>query len=431
MTTAILNADLTGRHGQLKSQGMLITVIAEKIAGRYFCRRTLLNHLPMKIINACTFLFSLALLPAVICRAQEKGMSISNSGKPFFSLEQKQQMAQAGAAPGGAEAVAPVSFRYAASKVMRGVVWVLTNYRPGFQPPANTSLEYYHKLRSGANKPASSVCGSASGVLLTDDGYLVTNYHAVKDAVSVEIVLNDRRSYIAQVIGGDSLTDLALLKIAARQLPFVIFGSTDSIDTGDWVLAAGNPLNLTSTVTAGIVSAKSRSVDLLEEQGGSFSFIQTDAVMNSGNSGGALVDIYGRLIGINTGILTQTGAYSGYSFAIPVEVVKKVCNDILRYGQLRRGFIGLYLKEIGSGNGLYVDSLVKAGTGERSGIRSQDIVVAVNDKPMLTMAAFNEMLILHRPGEKVNVTVLRDGKQLQLPVVLNAQEEIISFISGR
>ncbi|MFD0778655.1 S1C family serine protease [Flavobacterium myungsuense] len=190
--------------------------------------------------------------------------------------------------------------------------------------------------------------GSASGVILTPDGYIITNNHVVKNADEIEITLFDGHSYPAKIIGNDPQTDLALLKIDQKQLSFIMFGDSDKIEVGEWVVAVGNPFNLASTVTVGIVSAKARNINILNNQGAIESFIQTDAAVNPGNSGGALVTLEGKLIGINTAIATPTGVYAGYAFAIPVDIVKKVANDLMNFGSVQRGVLGIVIRDMDS-----------------------------------------------------------------------------------
>ncbi|SEL39570.1 serine protease, S1-C subfamily, contains C-terminal PDZ domain [Chitinophaga rupis] len=369
-------------------------------------------------------------LPGLRVNAQEKEIRFRAGTPSFNSLEQKQQESQR-PAENLANAPAPpaaVSFRYAAAKASPAVVHIMATYKPGYQrPDINPFSKFYNDelWPNTNNRPAGKdYTGSASGVILSSDGYIVTNYHVAANTLSVEVQLPDKRTYDAQLVGADSLTDLALLKIQARGLPFVAFGSTDSVAVGDWVLAIGNPLNLECTATAGIVSAKSRSINTLEEKGGISSFIQTDAVMNDGSSGGALLDFNGRLIGINTGIFTLTGTYTGYSFSIPVEVVRKVCNDLLRYGKASRAYMGIFLKDMPYAPGIYVDSLLQQGAGMRAGLRKGDLILRVDGREIKNVTAFNEMMMLHHPGDKVIVSAIRNGKSLNVAVWLNSQQEI-------
>jgi serine protease Do len=283
--------------------------------------------------------------------------------------------------------------------------------------------------------------GSASGVIVSNDGYIVTNNHVVNDAENIEVVLHDQRSYKGKVIGTDPATDLALLKIEEKNLSFIEFGNSDSVEVGDVVLALGNPFNLASTVTAGIVSAKARNINILTDRSAVESYIQTDAAVNRGNSGGALVDINGKLVGINAAIATPTGVYAGYSFAIPVEMVKKVIDDLLKHGKVLRGYLGIIIsdmngekaKTLGINNtvGVMVDSLQKNGAAIQAGIKIKDIITKIDNHTVETATQLREIIARHRPGEKVQVTVIRNGTGKIIPVILlAAQEEPIARAGG-
>lgn len=270
--------------------------------------------------------------------------------------------------------------------------------------------------------------GSGSGVIVSEDGFIVTNNHVVEDASEIQVVLIDKRSYRAEVVGTDPLTDLAVLKIDAESLNPLQFGNSEQVNVGEWVLAVGNPFNLTSTVTAGIVSAKARSINLLGGGGAIESFIQTDAAVNPGNSGGALVSTEGKLVGINTAIASQTGQYAGYSFAVPVNIVKKVVTDILEFGTVQRGYIGVSIRnvtaelarerELESVQGVYVVGLMEAGAAAEAGVTEGDVILAVNDVAVNTVPELQEIIGLYRPGDKVTVTVRRDGDIEKVDVVL-------------
>ena len=276
--------------------------------------------------------------------------------------------------------------------------------------------------------------GSASGVILTSNGYIATNNHVVDGAESIQIVLHDQRIYDAKIIGKDPATDLALLKIDETDLAFIEYGNSDSIEVGDLVLAVGNPFNLASTVTAGIVSAKARNINILTDRFAVESYIQTDAAVNRGNSGGALVDVNGKLVGINSAISTPTGVYAGYSFAIPTEIVKKVIDDLLKYGKVMRGYLGVVIrdanakagKQIGKGviPGIIVDSVEMNGAASRAGIKVQDVIIKVDRQDVATSNQLRELITRHRPGDKVQLTIVRNGKELVIPVVLMPIKEI-------
>lgn len=361
-------------------------------------------------------------------------MSIIAGKPPFATLEEKQAMAinRKGAGPLMKAPAANISFRNAAAKALPGVVHILPTYRPGFRGELLYPYSrYYHNdlWPNSLHHATDSDKGSASGVLLSSDGYIVTNSHVVKGTREIEVILYNQLSYKARIVGWDSLTDLALIKIDDKDLPFVTFGASDSVSVGDWVLAIGNPFNLASTVTAGIISAKSRMVNTLEEKGGLHSFIQTDAVMNDGCSGGALVDVNGKLVGINTGIITPTGEFAGYAFSIPVEIVKKVCNDLLRYGVAHRAYMGIFLKDVEERHGVQVDSLLKGGPAAKAGIRRGDRIVAVEGRRVEVEAAINEIMLIHHPGDQVVVTIVRNYNEHDLKVVLDDCEETAAKMS--
>lgn len=269
---------------------------------------------------------------------------------------------------------------------------------------------------------------SGSGVIISPDGYIVTNNHVIEGASALEIVLNDNRKYHAEVVGKDPSSDLALLKIDEKELPHVNFEDSDNIKIGDWVLAVGNPFNLSSTVTAGIVSAKARNLNLLKGKAAIESFIQTDAAVNPGNSGGALVNMDGKLIGINTAIATPTGAFAGYSFAIPANIVSKVVNDLKEFGMVQRAFIGAELSNINneiadelglsSTKGVYIQGVAKNGAASLAGIREGDVILAINGLDVATEPQLMEKIAAHRPGDEVMLTISRDNKKKEVAIVL-------------
>ena len=260
---------------------------------------------------------------------------------------------------------------------------------------------------------------SGSGVIITGDGYIVTNNHVIESASEIEVVLNDNRKYKATVVGADPSTDIAVLKIEEKNLQALPLGNSDNLKIGEWVLAVGNPFNLTSTVTAGIVSAKARNIDLLAAKQGADvpieSFIQTDAAVNPGNSGGALVNTRGELVGINTAIASQTGSYAGYSFAVPVNLVQKVMRDLIDYGVVQRGYLGVQISDITQEikeqmkltnlNGVYVAGLVENGSAAKGGIKEGDVILKIGTKPVNSMASLQEEVGKRRPGDVLSVTI--------------------------
>ncbi|MFW5755041.1 MAG: Do family serine endopeptidase [Tangfeifania sp.] len=274
--------------------------------------------------------------------------------------------------------------------------------------------------------------GSGSGVIINSDGYIVTNNHVIDDADDIEVTLDDNRVFKAKIIGTDPSTDLALLQIQAKNLPSLPFVNSDEIEVGEWVLAVGNPFNLNSTVTAGIVSAKGRQINILSDQNAIESFIQTDAAINPGNSGGALVNLNGGLVGINTAIASPTGAYAGYGFAVPSNIVSKVVEDLLKYGQVQRGYLGLMIRSV-DGNlarekdldvtrGVYVDSIAANSAAGDAGIKVGDVITEVDGKEVSTSAGLLEIIGRRHPGDKVSLKVDRDGDELEFLVTLRNQE---------
>lgn len=289
--------------------------------------------------------------------------------------------------------------------------------------------------------------GSGSGVILSEDGYIVSNNHVVAGANKIEVVLNDKRSYEAEVVGTDPNTDIAVLKVKEKNLPFIAYGNSDNVKVGEWALAVGNPFNLNSTVTAGIISAKGRNINILEGTsnqavGGQIapieSFIQTDAAVNPGNSGGALVNTSGELIGINTAIASNNGSYQGYSFAIPVNIVKKVVSDLIEFGTVQRAFIGVSIQDIDSKfadskhlkqlSGAYVNGLTTKGAAEEAGVKIGDVITKIEGVTVKGTSELLEQIGKYRPSDKVSVTVIRDGKEVVLPVVLKNKENSLGLL---
>lgn len=269
--------------------------------------------------------------------------------------------------------------------------------------------------------------GSGSGVIFTSDGYIVTNNHVV-DAADAIKVTKGKQSFDATLVGRDPSTDLAVIKVEAEGLPSIPVGNSDEVKVGQWVLAVGNPFNLTSTVTAGIVSAKGRNINILKDKFPIESFIQTDAAINPGNSGGALVDENGELVGINTAILSRTGSYAGYGFAVPSNIVKKVFNDIVKYGEVQKAFSGMELIDVDSKiadklglaslDGILVGNTQPEGAAEAAGVREGDVIISVNGKSIDSKAYFEEYIGNLYPGDKINLEVLRDGKTMSTELTL-------------
>lgn len=280
--------------------------------------------------------------------------------------------------------------------------------------------------------------GAGSGVIISKDGYIVTNNHVIANSTEIEVTLNDKRTFKAKLIGADPNTDIALLKIEANDLPTVVLGNSDDIKVGEWVLAVGNPFNLTSTVTAGIVSAKARSIGILSSQGtGNMpieSFIQTDAAINPGNSGGALVNTKGELIGINAAIASQTGSYAGYGFAIPTSIVKKVITDLREHGTVQRAVLGVQIanldseveevkelikdKDIKTLNGALVTSIVEKSAAEKAGVKKGDVITEVNGVKVNSVPELQAQVGLYKPGDNISLQIIRENKPQTLKVLL-------------
>jgi Do/DeqQ family serine protease len=284
----------------------------------------------------------------------------------------------------------------------------------GYRSPDDMLREFFGQPRDDNHRqlmPGQSASGS--GVIISADGYIVTNNHVIEDANELEVTLADNRTYNATLVGTDPNTDIAVIKIDEENLPFIRFGDSDKVRVGQWVLAVGNPFELTSTVTAGIVSAKGRNIGILRERYGIESFIQTDAVVNPGNSGGALVNLKGELIGINTAIATPTGTYAGYSFAVPVSLVHKVVEDIMEFGMVQRAVLGIAIVNVNDPRldidlddlkGVYVDSVYENSAASEAGIKKGDVIIEINDTEVPTVSELQDLVARNRPGDKIDVT---------------------------
>ncbi len=322
-------------------------------------------------------------------------------------------------------------FTYAAERTVHGVVHVKTlSVR---QAPQRRQDPFYDFFFGPNQRQPEPVTGFGSGVILSEDGYIVTNYHVIENATEIEVTLNDRRSFDAKIIGTDPRTDIALLKIEEKGLPFIEFGDSDKLKIGQWVLAVGNPMNLTSTVTAGIVSAKGRGLGVFRDLELAIeSFIQTDAAVNRGNSGGALVDLRGKLVGIPTLIISPTAAYSGNSFAVPVSIVQKVVEDILEFGEVQRAVLGVQIRDMTAAlarekkidriEGVYVEGVVEGGAAEDTGIKEGDVILSVNNIRVNSVPELQEQIGRYRPRDKVNVVISRNNRTQQVTAILRNVE---------
>lgn len=323
---------------------------------------------------------------------------------------------------GGAGAV---DLRMAAKKTIPAVVNVRTLEMAREYVGGNSLLDFWFGSQQPQTREVPRGLGIGSGVIISDDGYIITNSHVLEGSDQVIVTLNDKREFQAKIIGRDRNTDIALLKVDAEGLQPIEYGNSDNVVLGEWVLAVGSPYNLNSTVTAGIISAKARA---LGGQMSLESFLQTDAAVNPGNSGGALVNAKGELIGINTMIYSPTGSYSGYSFAVPVSIARKVVSDLKEYGKVQRAVFGIQMQEltpalakeksIQQQSGIYVVDALEGGAAKKAGVKAGDVIVKLNGFDVKSLAEFQEQLVKYNPGAVVQVQVIRDGKEKTLDVTL-------------
>lgn len=315
-------------------------------------------------------------------------------------------------------------FTYAAESAVDAVVYVKVTVKDVTRTAPSSIFDFFFGYE-GTPRERERV-GSGSGVIIRPDGYIVTNNHVIEGASKIEVTLNNNKTFEAQLIGTDPATDVALIKIDAQGLPVVPFGDSDNLRLGEWVLAIGSPYDLRSTITAGIVSAKGRSMPNYDGEFKIESFIQTDAAVNPGNSGGALVDKAGNLVGINTAIVSQTGSYTGYSFAIPSNIVRKIVSDLIDFGSVRRAMLGVTMRpmddklakelKLSSPNGVYIVEVLKGSAADEAGIKVGDVIVAVDSVKVRNASAVQEQVNRFHPGDRTTVTVLRDGKEKVLDV---------------
>ncbi|MDZ7607962.1 MAG: Do family serine endopeptidase [Cyclobacteriaceae bacterium] len=302
---------------------------------------------------------------------------------------------------------------------IKSTMSVTAQNNPYRSPFEDMFKDFFGDQNGGGNGAPRKAQSSGSGVIIAEGGYIVTNNHVIDNASEIEVTLHDNREYKGTLIGTDPNTDIAVIKIEEKGLPFVRFGDSDKVRIGEWVLAVGNPFELTSTVTAGIVSAKGRNIGILRERYGIESFIQTDAAVNPGNSGGALVNLRGELIGINTAIATPTGTYAGYSFAVPVSLVKKVVDDLVEYGVVQRAVLGIEIVNVNDPRleadvdeltGVYVNNVYEKSAAELAGLKKGDVITEINKTKVSNVAELQDLVARNRPGDVVEVTYIREGK---------------------
>ena len=380
------------------------------------------------IVLVCCCVGASVITTNLVNKKNNRVVYVSEQGAPYTTLSQA-YMPSAGK-------MQPVDLTEAAEKTVHGVVHIKStvNSRTQTYQEIPDIFDYMFGARPRQRQyQTQPQVGYGSGVILTKDGYIVTNNHVIEKADEIQVTLNDNRVFTATLVGADSNTDLALIKIEGDEFPVVPMGDSDELKLGEWVLAVGNPFNLTSSVTAGVVSAKSRKIGIYEGGESIESFIQTDAAINMGNSGGALVNVRGELVGINAALESPTGTYAGYGFAIPTTIVKKVVADLKEYGTVQRAMLGISggdvlqmrqderNKDLDFGDaidGVYVSGVLDGGGALAAGIKEGDIITAINGKKIKTMNELQETIVQYRPGDKVNVTVLRDKKEKKFEVEL-------------
>jgi len=359
------------------------------------------------------------------------GVFLFDSVRPSLPAPQDIPARQVNLVPGQATLNLPnptFDFKAAAQRATPSVVHIAAS--SGSEAGANNPLRFFFD----DNNPHGGGMGqsSGSGVIYSADGYIITNNHVVEGAANLMVTLSDNRKFTATVIGTDKKTDLAIIKIEANDLPTLAIANSDEAGVGEWVLAVGNPLDLTSTVTAGIISAKGRSLELIPGRDAIESFLQTDAAVNPGNSGGALVDAQGQLLGINTAIATRTGLFQGYSFAIPVKLVTRIVDDIIEYGSYQRAFLGVSIypldaeaaDELGItlSQGVVLDELVDGGSAQYAGLLPRDVIVKVNNRTIRDVPELTEIVGRSKVGDVLEVTVFRKGKEMIVPVQMRGQK---------
>lgn len=382
---------------------------------------------------------------------------IESQNADNMSLEERQKVHFTNN-PVNVSSAGDVDFVQAAGAVSPAVVHIQTTYEgsnasQGMEDPFGGMFEEFFGTPRGRGGQRVPQRASGSGVIVTPDGYIITNNHVVENATKIEIILPDNRSFEAKVIGTDPNTDLALVKVEAKGLPVVKLGNSDNVQVGEWVLAVGYPFSLQSTVTAGIVSAKGRSIGILGEHNNPRnyrnrgqqpnepivnsaieSFIQTDAAINQGNSGGALVNTQGELIGINAAIASKSGSYEGYGFAIPINLAKKIMDDFIKFGSVKRGFVGVTFRELNATeakalgvsqiNGLYVNEVVEGGGAQAAGLKKGDIITKIEGKQILSSSDLQERVARLRPGDKVQLSYVREGKERSTTVTLKSESSV-------
>ena len=387
-----------------------------------------------------TVVLSSTILISVLSCNQGKGEMATGTLAPESVFKQQ---AMNRVAYAGINAAGQVDFTEAAERSVNGVVHIKSTVvrQSNQQQMIIDPFEFFFgQPRRQLPSQPQPIIGFGSGVIISEDGYIITNNHVVENANEIEVTLNDNRTFQAKLVGRDTDTDIALLKIDAVDLPTLPFGDSDALKVGEWVLAVGNPFNLTSTVTAGIVSAKGRG-NMFRRSGGDMkieSFIQTDAAVNPGNSGGALVNIRGELVGINTAIYSETGNYAGYSFAVPVSIAAKVAADLKQYGTVQRAILGVTIIDVNSElvkekklsviSGVYVNDFAERSSAKEAGVEQGDVITAVNDVKVKSAGELQEQISRYHPGDKVALKIMRGDKEKQITVELKNKQGSTSLV---
>ena len=366
-----------------------------------------------------------------------------NNNEPNYNSSAPEPSVKANAwpaafTPASSQAI-ETDFTKAAEEVVHAVVHIKSTKMPDQQSRSFYGNPFFDQFFGGQGYSQQPRVGMGSGVIITKDGYIVTNNHVIKESDELEVTLNDNRTFNAKVIGTDEATDLALLKIEADDLPIVKMGDSDKLKVGEWVLAVGNPFQLNSTVTAGIVSAKARNVGMSGNMGIE-SYIQTDAAVNPGNSGGALVNTKGELVGINTALISETGNYAGCSFAVPSSIVAKVVSDIKQYGNVQRAMLGIRISDINeelakeknltTKEGVYIGVVEERGAAMDAGLEEGDVIVGINGVKTKNTGVLQEQISRYRPGDKITVEYIRDGKSNKKEITLRNYKGNTEIIKG-
>ncbi len=386
-------------------------------------------------LTASAFVGGAAALGGYKLLEPERVMAPTTAQTPLVRYTSEMRSAPAPAIPEG------LNFVRAAEAATPAVVHITSEISATASTGSRSQMEvdpffrqFFGDMVPRGNQRGVPQIGSGSGVVIAANGYIVTNNHVIDNADKIEVVLDDKRKFTAKLVGTDPNTDIALLKIEAAGLPSVRYGNSDQVRVGEWVLAVGNPFNLNSTVTAGIISAKGRNINIMRRQNakgqnlGIESFLQTDAVVNPGNSGGALVNLNGDLIGINTAIATQTGVFEGYSFAVPSSIVSKVVDDLMKYGTVQRALLGVQIQEVdaalkeekklGTLNGVYIAGLSEGSAAADAGLKEGDVITSINDVTVNTQAQLQEQVARFRPGDKIRVAYMRGADAKNAAVTL-------------